>query len=185
MHSLIGGHLAPLRARSCRSFPGAALALNAPHSTCPPSKPPASCNVDLKVTDSGTPRQDFTASSILTVSATGPSSSAGGPYTLLAGETLTLNASTSRCSLEVCTWDWTVSCPGRAPVYKTGVIAAVTSGPSNTPDAFYDLDTLGIVSKLTCTVSLVGTGEADAGCWARPCSRSSSWGWWLSFGLRT
>ena len=81
--------------------------------------------------------------------------------TARAGNNVTLNAGSSECWSDPCTYAFEVACPGKPTnVTKTGASAVLSTGPG----AAYDINMLDLPSGLTCTVVLTLT-DSNAAKW--------------------
>lgn len=80
----------------------------------------------------------------------------GSPFFAAAGDATELNANASVCSTgDRCTYTWTIQCPGKANVTKTGQRSLITTGVG----AGVDVTVYEVAPTLTCTVTLRVTGD--------------------------
>lgn len=80
----------------------------------------------------------------------------GSPFFAAAGDATELNANTSVCTTgNRCAYAWTIQCPGKANVTKTGKSQGVTTGVG----AGADVNLYGVAPTFTCSVTLRVTGD--------------------------
>lgn len=143
---------APTTGLSLGTRPGRAVR----PSLCPHPASSAHHSVDLTVADIfGQAQTVYAALGVDPIPA--PSASiTGSPFSTDAGAATALDASASVCTTgNSCTYLWTVACPGKGDVTKTGQSHSITSGVG----VGVDIDLWGAAPTLACTVTLLVDGD--------------------------